>query len=133
MKIATKKEQNPRICGGVQSATEGAGVMQASAQSLQLSTGQEGHTDKKLANREERKLAVFIRELAIVKAQCDAGMDPAVSIAATCFISKRSHATVYRDIKKGFLPSPMKIGRRSVLSFSVVKAYAAGKLIGGAA
>jgi len=132
MKIAMKKEQNPHIRGDVQSEAEGEGVMQAFAQSLHFSTGQEGHIGKKLANREDRKLAVFIRELAIVKAQCDAGMDPAVSIAATCFISKRSHATVYRDIQKGFLPPPMKIGRRSVLSFSVVKAYAAGKLIGGA-
>ncbi|CAN0483039.1 unnamed protein product, partial [Phaeothamnion confervicola] len=67
--------------------------------------------------RDERKLAAFARELAIIKAQCDAGMEPSISIAGTCFISKRSHATVYRDIKKRVLPAPMKIGRSSMLPF----------------
>lgn len=88
--------------------------------------------DKK-QTREERKLGAFVRELAIIKAQCDAGMEPSITIAATCFFSKRSHATIYRDIKKRVLPTPMKIGRSSMLPFSVVKAYAAGALVGDAA
>lgn len=82
---------------------------------------------------EQRKLAAFTRELVIIKAQCDAGLEPAISIAGTCFLSKRSHATVYRDIQKRILPAPIKIGRNSALPFAVVKAYAAGQLVGVAA
>ena len=82
---------------------------------------------------EQRKLAAFTRELIIIKAQCDSGLEPAISIAGTCFLSKRSHATVYRDIQKRILPSPIKIGRNSALPFAVVKAYAAGQLVGVAA
>ena len=52
---------------------------------------------------EQRKLAAFTRELIIIKAQCDAGLEPAISIAGTCYLSKRSHATVYRDIQKRIL------------------------------
>jgi predicted DNA-binding transcriptional regulator AlpA len=92
----------------------------------------EDHPSAKKQSQEQRKLAAFARELAIIKAQCDAGMEPAISIAATCYMSKRSHATVYRDIQKRILPSPMKIGRNSALPYSVVKAYAAGQLVGGA-
>ncbi|CAN7466664.1 hypothetical protein [Acidovorax sp. LjRoot117] len=90
-------------------------------------------TADKKQMREDRKLAAFVRELAVIKAQCDAGMEPSISIAATCFISKRSHATVYRDIQKRVLPAPMKVGRSSMLPFSVVKAYAAGALVGDVA
>lgn len=82
---------------------------------------------------EQRKLAAFTRELVIIKAQCDAGLEPAISIAGTCYLSKRSHATVYRDIQKRILPAPIKIGRNSALPFAVVKAYAAGQLVGVAA
>jgi len=82
---------------------------------------------------EQRKLAAFTRELIIIKAQCDAGLEPAISIAGTCYLSKRSHATVYRDIQKRILPAPIKIGRNSALPFAVVKAYAAGQLVGVAA
>lgn len=79
----------------------------------------------------QRKLAAFTRELVSIKAQCDIGIEPVISIASACFLSKRSHASIYRDIKKRILPSPVKIGRNSALPFSVVKAYAAGQLNGG--
>lgn len=91
-----------------------------------------GIADKKQM-REERRLAAFVREIAVIKAQCDVGMDAYISIAATCFISNRSHATVYRDIQKRILPTPTKIGRSSMLPFAAVKAYAAGTQLGGAA
>lgn len=82
---------------------------------------------------EQRKLAAFTRELIVIKAQCEAGLEPAISIAGTCYMSNRSHATVYRDIQKRILPAPIKIGRNSALPFAVVKAYAAGQLVGVAA
>ena len=90
-------------------------------------------TATKKVVRDKRKLTAFVRELAIIKAQCDAGMEPSISIAGTCYMSKRSHATVYRDIQKRILPAPIKIGRNSALPFAVVKAYAAGQLVGVAA
>lgn len=86
---------------------------------------------KKIA-RNQRQLAMFKREMEIVVAQCLAGIDPPVSITATGFMSNRSHATMYRDIQKNVLPQPTKIGRSSMFPYSVVKAYAAGQLVGGA-
>ncbi|CAM8645388.1 hypothetical protein MCEMSHM24_03595 [Comamonadaceae bacterium] len=83
--------------------------------------------------RVQRQLAVFKREIEIVMAQSMAGIDPPVSIATTGYMSKRSHAAIYRDIKKKVLPQPTKIGRSSVFPYSVVKAYAAGQLVRGAA
>ena len=86
-------------------------------------------TAKKMA-RTQRQLAVFKREIEIVMAQSLAGIDPPVSIATTGFMTKRSHATIYRDIKKNILPKPTKIGRSSMFRYSIVKAYAAGQLKG---
>lgn len=88
--------------------------------------------DDKKHVREQRKLKAFIRELGFIKAQCDAGFDPPISIPATGYISNRSVATTYRDIKKGILPKPNKIGRSSTFPYSIAKAYADGQLIGGA-
>jgi hypothetical protein len=122
MKIASKKSQN-----------ESLSLASADASNHPDSTSlQELGAIKKNA-LEQRKLAAFTRELIIIKAQCDAGLEPAISIAGTCFLSKRSHATVYRDIQKRILPAPIKIGRNSALPFAVVKAYAAGQLVGVAA
>ena len=80
--------------------------------------------------REQHQLARFQRELEIINAQYEAGIDPPVSIIATSYMSHRSHATIYRDIQKKILPHPTKIGRNSTLPYSVVKAYAAGQLTG---
>ena len=83
---------------------------------------------KKMA-RVQHQLAVFKREIEIVMAQSLAGIDPPVSIATTGFMSKRSHAAIYRDIKKKILPLPTKIGRSSMFRYSTVKAYVAGQLV----
>jgi predicted DNA-binding transcriptional regulator AlpA len=88
------------------------------------------HSAAKKMARVQRLLAVFKREIEIVMAQSLAGIDPPVSIATTGFMSKRSHAAMYRDIKKKVLPQPTKIGRSSMFPYSIVKAYAAGQLVG---
>jgi predicted DNA-binding transcriptional regulator AlpA len=80
--------------------------------------------------REQRQLARFQRELEIINAQYEAGIDPPVSIIATSYMSHRSHATIYRDIKDKILPKPTKIGRNSMFPYSIVKAYSAGQLTG---
>ena len=88
--------------------------------------------DTKQRSREKRQLARFQRELEIINAQCQAGLNPAVSIAAMGYMSHRSLATIYRDIKKQLLPRPTKIGRNSTFPFSIAKAYADGQFVGGA-
>jgi predicted DNA-binding transcriptional regulator AlpA len=135
MKIATKKQQaySPRHkSSGTDTGKPQVGGTEVIDTSSKVNCTQNLPASKK-QEKELRKLATFARELAIIKAQCDAGMEPAISIAATCYMSKRSHATIYRDIQKRILPLPMKIGRNSALPFSVVKAYATGKLVGGTA
>jgi|GEM_PF-6504879 len=122
MKIASKNSQTESLSPACADASNRSNC----------NTPQELDAIKKNA-LERRKLAAFTRELIIIKAQCDAGLEPAISIAGTCFMSKRSHATVYRDIQKRILPQPIKIGRNSALPFAVVKAYAAGQLVGVAA
>ena len=134
MKIATKTQQI-QSPGNKHSRVETSNAHDDEREATTIAPkakDTEDHHSAKKHIQEQRKLAAFARELAIIKAQCDAGMEPAISIAATCFMSKRSHATVYRDIQKRILPSPMKIGRNSALPYSVVKAYAAGQLVGGA-
>lgn len=79
---------------------------------------------------QQRKLVRFQRELEIITAQQQAGLNPPVSITAAGYMSNRSHASIYRDIKKAVLPQPTKIGRNSTLPYSVVKAYTAGQLVG---
>jgi predicted DNA-binding transcriptional regulator AlpA len=135
MKIATKKQQ-AYFPGSKTSGTDTNNPKDGATEVIDTFSMVNGTQNQKVAKKqamEQRKLATFARELAIIKAQCDAGMEPAISIAATCYMSKRSHATVYRDIQKRILPMPIKIGRNSALPFSVVKAYATGKLVGGAA
>lgn len=81
----------------------------------------------------DAELAVFKRELEVINAQRAAGFDPNVSVATAGIMSNRSHATIYRDIKKAALPKPTKIGSRSFFPLSVVLAYVAGQVCGGAA
>jgi hypothetical protein len=130
MKIATKSQQI-QSHGNLYSRTGISNAYDAKWEAAGVESkvnGAENHLAAKKKTPEQRKLAAFARELSIIKAQCDAGMEPAISIAATCYLSKRSHATVYRDIQKRILSAPMKIGRNSALPYSVVKAYAAGQL-----
>ena len=88
--------------------------------------------DPKQSSRKQRQLARFQREIEIISVQCKAGLNPPVSIAAMGYMSHRSHATIYRDIKKQLLPRPTKIGRNSTFPFSIAKAYADGQFVGGA-
>lgn len=81
----------------------------------------------------DAELAVFKRELEVINAQRAAGFDPNVRVATAGIMSNRSHASMYRDIKKAALPKPTKIGSRSFFPLSVVLAYVAGQLVGGAA
>jgi hypothetical protein len=81
----------------------------------------------------ERQFRAFKRELEVIAAQRAVGIDPPVSIATACRMSRRSPATVYRDMGKKFLPRPDKNGRNSSLKYSVVEAYMAGHVVGGAA
>lgn len=81
----------------------------------------------------EEKLAAFKSELEVINAQRASGLDPIVSIPTMEIMSKRSHASIYRDVKKNVLPKPTKVGSRSFFPLSVVLAYIAGQVHGGAA
>lgn len=83
--------------------------------------------------KSERQLLAFKKEIESIVAQRAVGIDPPVSIPTACRMSNRSRAAAYRDIEKGLLPKPTKIGRSSSLPYSVVEAYAAGQLVGVAA
>ena len=105
---------------------------ETSALTTAISRSHESGGNKKQAHA-DAQLRAFKRELEIIVAQRDVGIDPQVSIAAICQISSRARATIYRDLLKGILPPLTKIGRNSYLPYSVVEAYAAGRLCVGAA
>lgn len=82
--------------------------------------------------RELRKLARFKRELEIINAQRDIGLDPLVSFATALKLWNRSAASIFRDIKNQAKPAPIKVGNRNFYLFSVVQKSADGLCVEGA-
>jgi len=81
----------------------------------------------------DTELSAFKSELEIINMQRASGLNPNVSIPTMEIMCQRSHASIYRDVKKSLLPKPTKVGSRSFFPLSVVLAYAAGQVCGGAA
>lgn len=75
----------------------------------------------------ERAVQAFTREIESIKLQLAVGLDPNVSIASMSFITNRSRATLYREFGRT-LPAPIKVGNSSYQKYSVVQAYASGRL-----
>lgn len=69
----------------------------------------------------------YDRDLDRVRLEREAGLDPSVDISFICRIAGRSEATIYRDVSKGLLARPLKLGRASRWPFSAVQAYMGGK------
>lgn len=80
--------------------------------------------DKKQMNNKE-----YESELQLIQSARLANIDSLVNLKFLSKHSKRSVASVYRDIECGRLPKPFKQGRSSRWLFSVADEYARGKIM----
>ena len=129
--IEPKIEKNSDLVVAASQVVATPAVQPDDSFELQLLTPiQQVSTGIKNQKKSERQLLAFKKEIQFIVAQRAVGIDPPVSITTACRMSNRSRAAAYRDMEKGLLPKPTKIGRSSSLPYSVVEAYAAGRLVG---
>ena len=91
---------------------------------MQPATG--GVASRSTATRSDRRARAYLADLDRICAQRDHGLDPLVRMDFIAQHIGESRSTIYRRIKDGRFPAPVKRGSISLWVFSEVECYRIG-------